>query len=141
MDFRIRNSFDFIGRVCLASAFILVMPIRSYNLPKLINSIVDQGISTEMSTFLVSLAIIFLIGGLSLLIFTRYQKIGASILLIFLIPSVIFFQIKPNQTTLPSRNLGLIGGLIIVLIRNQPQKRFEDLINWKKILNNFNNKF
>ena len=141
MAFRVRHSIDFLGRVLLVAAFVVSMPIKETNFPQLINAISSQGVSIEMSTFLLVSAIVFLISGLSLVLFSRYQKIGASLLLVFILPTAIFFRVNSFQTSVISMNLGLIGGLTLVLTRNQPQRGFENFIKWKKAIRKLNSRF
>ena len=61
------------------------------------------------------LAIILLISGSVLLIFSERTKLACSLLLIFLVPTTIIFHLVPFQLVAVARNLSLIGGLLIAI--------------------------
>ena len=54
------------------------------------------------------------------LIFGSDHRIGATILLIFLIPTTIIFHLFPFQSQAFYMNLGLIGGLLLVFSVRPP---------------------
>ena len=60
-------------------------------------------------------SIILLIIGSFLLIFSERTKLACSLLLIFLVPTTIIFHLVPFQFLAVTRNLSLIGGLLIAI--------------------------
>ncbi len=116
-----RRSFDFLGRLCLATTFAIAIPSKILEFPLVVNSIAKQGIPEPLAAFLLVVAIACLIGGVGFLLFGKDQKIGASLLLTFLVPTTLIMHFFPFQTLAVFMNLGLIGGLIIALTRSMPQ--------------------
>ncbi len=112
-----RKSFDFLGRLCLATTFAIAIPPKILEFPSVVNSISKQGIPEPLAAFLLIVAIACLIGGVGFLLFGKDQRIGASLLLIFLIPTTLIMHFFPFQSLAVFMNLGLIGGLIIALTR------------------------
>ncbi len=113
----IQKCLDYLGRACLAAIFIIAIPVKITNFSNVVSSIVSRGIPEPIALVLLLLAIVLLIIGTILLIFSNNQKIGASLLIIFLVPTTIIFHIVPFQTQAVFVNLGLIGGLIIAMTR------------------------
>ena len=60
-------------------------------------------------------AIVLLISGSILLIFSNKTKLACSLLLVFLVPTTIIFHLVPFQLMAIARNLSLIGGLLIAI--------------------------
>ena len=60
-------------------------------------------------------AIILLISGSILLIFSERTKLACTLLLIFLVPTTIIFHLVPFQLLAVARNLSLVGGLLIAI--------------------------
>ena len=64
---------------------------------------------------MLTLAIVLLISGSLLLIFSKRIKLACSLLIIFLVPTTIIFHLVPFQLVEVARNLSLIGGLLIAI--------------------------
>ncbi len=113
----LHKSIDVIGRICLAAVFVIAIPVKITKFSSVVEAIAGRGIPEPLAAFLLLCAISCVIAGSALLIFSKDQKIGASLLLIFLIPTTIIFHIFPFQPKAVFMNLGLIGGLTIALTR------------------------
>ena len=144
MNNKKRNIFDFLGRLCLSSTFAIAIPPKVIHFQDFVNSISVQGIPDPLAIFLLISAIICLIFGVGFTLFRADLTIGASFLLIFLVPTTIIMHINPFQTLTVFMNLGLIGGLLIALSRakflnsldagDSMNKFFKDLIKLIKRL-------
>tara|TARA_B100000700_G_C14751795_1_gene717901 strand:- start:77 stop:457 length:381 start_codon:yes stop_codon:yes gene_type:complete len=115
-----RRRFDFLGRLCLATTFAIAIPPKILDFQSVANSISKQGIPEPLAAFLLVIAIACLIGGVGFLLFGKDQRIGASLLLVFLVPTTLIMHFFPFQSLAVFMNLGLIGGLIIALTRPGP---------------------
>ncbi len=117
----IRKSFDFLGRLCLATTFAVAIPPKIFRFQSVVNSIENRGISEPLASILLVFAIVCLAGGVGFLLFGKDQRIGAALLLVFLIPTTLVMHLFPFQSLAVFMNLGLVGGLIIALTRaDQP---------------------
>ncbi len=113
----IRNIFDFVGRGFLATTFLVAIPPKIFNFPLVLDSVVSRVGNQDLAYVLLLSAILLLILG-SVLIFTnKYQGIGAYLLLIFIVPTTFIFHLFPLQPQYFFTNLGLIGGLVLLLTR------------------------
>ncbi|HGY5543611.1 MAG TPA: DoxX family protein [Prochlorococcus sp.] len=112
-----RKSIDFIARVCLSAVFIVAIPPKIINFSSVVDAIARRGIPQPLALFLLVAAIACLVVGSALLIFGKNQILGASLLLIFIVPTTIIFHLFPFQAKAVFMNLGLIGGLILALTR------------------------
>ncbi|HGY5535108.1 MAG TPA: DoxX family protein [Prochlorococcus sp.] len=112
-----RKSIDFIARVCLSAVFIVAIPPKIINFSSGVDAIARRGIPQPLALFLLVAAIACLVVGSALLIFGKNQILGASLLLIFIVPTTIIFHLFPFQAKAVFMNLGLIGGLILALTR------------------------
>ncbi len=118
----VRNSIDAIGRVCLAAVFVISVPVKIGNFSSVVDAIVLRGIPEPIAMLLLIAAIGCIVGGSALLIFGKNQKLGASLLLFFLVPTTIIFHLFPFQSRAVFMNIGLIGGLTLALTRpNLPE--------------------
>ena len=113
----LRRLIDIAGRVCLSAVFVIAIPAKLTGFPSVVNAIVARGIPQPLAGFLLVVAIACLITGSGLLIFGKNQKIGASLLLTFIIPTTLIFHLFPLQLSALLMNLGLIGGLTLALTR------------------------
>ena len=111
------KSVDFLGRLCLSAVFVVAVPSKIIKFSSVVSSISEKGIPEPLAPFLLLAAIACLIVGSVLLIFGKNQKLGASLLLIFLVPTTIIFHAFPFQPKALFMNLGLIGGLSLTLTR------------------------
>ena len=121
MFFKYKNSktfLDFISRVAISSIFISAIPGKINGFEKTVEYISSKGIPSQISSILLVGAIICLTFGSGFFIFGGNQKIGAALLLIFLIPTTIIFHIFPLHQKALLMNLGLIGGLLISSVRD-----------------------
>ena len=115
MNLKSFYSLNFLGRLFLSAIFVNAIPGKLTNFSAQTNFIVSKGFSEPIAAILLSLAIIILISGSLLLIFTNKIKLGSSLLLIFLIPTTIIFHFAPFDIFAVVRNLSFIGGLLLAL--------------------------
>ena len=108
-------SLSFLGKLLLSAIFVNAIPGKFTNFGNQIQYIVSKGFPESISIILLIAAIILLISGSVLLIFSEKTKLACSLLLIFLIPTTIIFHLVPFELTAFSRNLSLIGGLLIAI--------------------------
>ena len=113
----IRRSVDLIGRVCLAAVFVIAVPVKITKFSSVVGAIVGRGIPEPLAASLLVAAIACLVVGPVLLLIGKKQKIGAALLLTFLVPTTIIFHLFPFQSQAVFMNLGLIGGLTLALTR------------------------
>lgn len=116
------KSLDLMARVCLAAIFVISVPVKLSNFASVVNSIVGRGIPEPIAIFLLIAAIACIAVGSFLLILGKNQAFGAALLLIFLVPTTIIFHLFPFQLQRVFMNLGLIGGLTLVLTRERQIK-------------------
>ena len=117
------QSIDFLGRLCLSTTFAIAIPPKIFKFSSVANSIASKGIPLSLATFLLFIAIVCLIGGVGFLLFGKDQRIGPSLLLIFLVPTTLIMHTFPFQSLAIFMNLGLIGGLILALTRSMKETR------------------
>tara|TARA_Y100001968_G_C19342900_1_gene710490 strand:+ start:275 stop:715 length:441 start_codon:yes stop_codon:yes gene_type:complete len=127
MNFKPRKIIDFLGRFFLASTFAIAIPPKLLRFNDFVNSIVLQGIPEPFAKFLLVCAIFCLVFGVGFLLFSSDLTIGASFLLIFLIPTTLIMHIFPFQKLAVFMNLGLIGALLLALSRS----RYSSNVNLK----------
>ena len=108
---------DFIARVAISSIFISAIPGKITGFAKTAEYISSKGIPDPFASILLIGAIICLTLGSGFFIFGENQKIGATFLLIFLIPTTIIFHLFPFHQRAFFMNLSLIGGLLITALR------------------------
>ena len=115
MDWKKFYSLNFLGRFLLSAIFVNAIPGKITNFGSQTQYIVSRGFPESISIILLIAAIIILIIGSVLLIFSDRTKLACSLLLIFLIPTTIIFHLVPFQLMALARNLSLIGGLIVAM--------------------------
>ena len=113
----IKSFLDFFSRVAITAIFISAIPSKINGFDKTVEYISSKGIPYSIASILLVGAIICLILGSGFFIFGENQKIGSVFLLLFLIPTTIIFHLFPFHQRAVLMNLGLIGGLIIAMIR------------------------
>ena len=101
----------------MAAVFVVAVPSKITKFSSVVGSISGQGIPEPLAPFLLVAAILCLVVGSVLLLFGNNQRLGASLLLIFLVPTTIIFHVFPFQPKALFMNLGLIGGLTLALTR------------------------
>lgn len=108
--------FDFLGRVLMAAVFVNALPGKFTDFAGTVGFIASRGIPAPLASFLLVCAIVVLIAGSILLVFGADTTLGATLLLIFLVPTTLIF----HAASLDSHffmNLALIGGLILAITR------------------------
>ncbi len=114
-----RKSFDFFGRLCLATTFAIAIPPKIIKFQTVVGSISKQGIPEGFASVLLISAIACLVGGVVYLLFGKDERVGPSLLLLFIVPTTLIMHTSPFQPLAVFMNLGLIGGLIITLARSK----------------------
>ena len=115
MDLKRFYSLNFLGRFLLSAIFINAIPGKITNFNGQFQFIASKGFPEPIAKLLLLSAIILLITGSVLIIFSERIKLACSLLLIFLVPTTIIFHLFPLDIFPLVRNLSLIGGLIIAL--------------------------
>ena len=106
---------NLIGRTLISAIFIYAIPGKIINFEQTVAVISNKNINPTIAAFLLVLAIICLIFGSILFITGFRQKLGAYLLLIFIVPTTFIFHFSPFQIKAVLMNSGLIGGLILGL--------------------------
>ena len=115
MNLKSFYSLNFLGRLLLSAIFVNAIPGKITNFSAQANFITSKGFPQSISIILLVFAILILISGSVLMIFTNKVKLASSLLLIFLIPTTIIFHFLPFDIFPVVRNLSLIGGLLLAL--------------------------
>ena len=126
---------NLIGRILISAIFIYAIPGKIINFEQTVEFISNKNISPILAPFLLFLAIICLIIGSILFISGFKQRLGASLLLIFIVPTTFIFHFSPFQTKAVLMNAGLIGGLVLGL-GNRKSKSLKELFNNQTNKNN-----
>ena len=109
--------FDFVGRVLFSFLFAQAVPGKVAGFPSTVEFIVSRGIPEPLAAFLLGAAILVLIAGSISFVFAPNTRLGASLLLLFLVPTTLIFHAFPVDAGLV-RNLALIGGLFLAITRS-----------------------
>ena len=117
-----------IGRILISAIFIYAIPGKIINFEQTVEVISNKNIPPTIAPFLLVLAIICLIFGSILFISGFKQKLGAYLLLIFIVPTTFIFHFSPFQIKATLMNAGLIGGLILGL-NNVKGNSLKELFN------------
>ena len=123
---------NLIGRILISAIFIYAIPSKIINFDKTFEVITTKNIQPTIAPFLLISAIFCLILGSILFISGFKQRSGASLLLIFIIPTTLVFHFFPLQLRPVLMNAGLVGGLILGLKKSK-SKSLKDLFNNQKI--------
>ena len=107
---------DRVGRIALATMFIRAVPGKLLDFNGTVASIASKGISLPIASVLLAAAIILLIVGSLLLIVGRDTRIGAALLLVFLLPTTLIFHGSFEDPGLV-RNVTLMGALLLAITR------------------------
>ncbi len=116
--------FDFVGRAGLAAIFVKAIPGKITGFSATVSHIASKGIPEPLATILLLCSIVILIIGTVLLVFSRETKVGASLLLIFLVPTTLIFHTFPPDRGLII-NLTIIGALLLAITRPHLSNRME----------------
>ena len=106
---------NLIGRILISAIFIYAIPSKIVNFERTIEVISNKNIPLNIAPFLLLLAIICLIFGSIFFISGFKQKLGACLLLIFIVPTTFMFHFSPFQVKAVLMNGALIGGLLLGL--------------------------
>ena len=87
--------FDALGRVLMAAVFVNALPSKLTDFGGTVAYIASKGIPAPLAAFLLACAIAVLIAGSLLLVFGRNTTLGASLLLVFLVPTTLIFHTFP----------------------------------------------
>ena len=109
--------FDFLGRAFIAFLFAQAVPGKVAGFPSTVEFIVSRGIPEPLAAFLLGAAIMVLIAGSISFVFAPNTRVGASLLLLFLVPTTLIFHTFPIDAGLV-RNLAVIGALILAVTRS-----------------------
>ena len=123
---------NLIGRTLISAIFIYAIPGKIINFEQTVAVISNKNINPTIAAFLLVLAIICLIFGSILFIIGFRQKLGAYLLLIFIVPTTFIFHFSPFQIKATLMNAGLIGGLILGL-NNVKANSLKELFNNQRI--------
>ena len=106
---------NLIGRILISGIFIYAIPGKILNFERTVEVIANKQIPTVIAAFLLFSAILCLIFGSLLFISGFKQKLGASLLLLFIVPTTFIFHFFPFQIKAVLMNAGLAGGLVLGL--------------------------
>ncbi len=128
---------NLIGRILISGIFIYAIPGKIIDFQRTVEVITSKNIPSSLSPFLLICAIFCLIFGSIFFISGFKQRLGASLLLIFIIPATLIFHFFPLQIKAVLMNAGLIGGILLGLTKVK-SKTLKDLFNNQTIKNNCN---
>ena len=117
-----------IGRVSISAIFIYAIPGKILNFERTLEVISNKNIPPTLAPFLLVSAIICLLFGSILFISGFKQKLGAYLLLVFIIPTTFIFHFSPLEIKAVLMNAGLIGGLVLGL-NNAKGESLKELFN------------
>ena len=110
--------FDFLGRVLMAVVFVCALPGKLTDFAGTISFIASKGIPVPLASFLLTAAIVVLIAGSILFMGGGNTILGASLLLVFLVPTTLIFHTFPMDDGF-FMNIALIGALILGITRSR----------------------
>ena len=108
---------DWLGRVLMAALFVKAVPGKITDFSGTTDLIVSKGIAEPLAGCLLASAIICLIVGSLVFVFGSNTRLGASLLLVFLVPTTLIFHTFPVDGSF-FMNLALIGALLLMLTRS-----------------------
>ena len=124
----IQQTKNLIGRILISAIFIYAIPGKIINFERTVELITSKDIPNYLSPILLLSAIICLILGSIFFISGFKQRLGASLLLVFIIPTTFIFHISPLHLKAVLMNAGLIGGLLLGLNKSKASS-LKDLFN------------
>lgn len=107
---------DRVGRIALAAMFIRAIPGKLLDFNGTVAGIASKGIPVPIASVLLAAAISLLLVGSLLLIVGRDTRIGAALLLVFLLPTTLIFHGSLDDPGLV-RNVTLMGALLLAITR------------------------
>lgn len=126
---------NFIGRILISAIFIYAIPGKIINFERTVEVISNKNISPTLAPFLLFSAIICLVFGSILFISGFKQRLGACLLLVFIVPTTFIFHFYPFQIKAVLMNAGLIGGLLLGLT-NKKGNSLKEIFKHQTIKNN-----
>ena len=126
MNFEQRR--NLIGRILISAIFIYAIPGKIINFERTVEFISNKNIPPILAPSLLVMAIICLIFGSILFISGFKQKLGAYLLLTFIVPTTFIFHFFPFQIKAVLMNMALIGGLLLGL-NNVKANSLKELFN------------
>ncbi|QNI67094.1 DoxX family protein [Synechococcus sp. BMK-MC-1] len=111
------KALDFLGRLGLAAVFVNALPSKFSGFAATVALIASKGIAEPLAGVLLVAAIVILIAGSLLLVFGTNTRLGASLLLVFLVPTTLIFHTFPVDASF-FMNLALIGALVLAITRS-----------------------
>ena len=108
---------DWLGRVLMAALFVKAVPGKITDFSGTTDLIASKGIAEPLAGCLLASAIICLIVGSLVFVFGSNTRLGASLLLVFLVPTTLIFHTFPVDGSF-FMNLALIGALLLTLTRS-----------------------
>jgi len=96
--------------------FVNALPAKFSNFAETAGFIASKGIPEPLASVLLVAASVVLIAGSILLVFGSNTVLGASLLLLFLVPTTLIFHTFPVDSGF-AMNLALIGALILAITR------------------------
>ena len=112
------RALDRLGRICIAALFVNALPGKMSNFSGTAAFIASKGIPEPLASALLIGAIVVLIVGSVFLVFGNNTILGASLLLIFLVPTTLIFHTNPLDLPHLFPNLAVIGALILAMTRS-----------------------
>ena len=114
----VSRALDLLGRICIAALFVNALPGKMTNFSGTASFIASKGIPEPLASALLIGAIVVLIVGSVFLVFGSNTILGASLLLIFLVPTTLIFHTNPLELPQLFSNLAVIGALILAITRS-----------------------
>ncbi|MGB4699736.1 MAG: DoxX family protein [Parasynechococcus sp.] len=102
----------------MAALFVNALPGKMGNFSGTALFIASKGIPEPLASALLIGAIVVLIVGSVFLVFGSNTILGASLLLIFLVPTTLIFHTNPLELPQLFSNLAVIGALILAITRS-----------------------
>lgn len=110
--------FDFLGRVLMAVVFVSALPGKLTDFAGTVSFIASKGLPVPLASFLLTAAIVVLIASSILFVVGGNTIRGASLLLVFLVPTTLIFHTFPMDDGF-FMNIALIGALILGITRSR----------------------
>ena len=110
--------FDFLGRVLMAVVFVSALPGKLTDFAGTVSFIASKGIPVPLASFLLTAAIVVLIASSILFVVGGNTIRGASLLLVFVVPTTLIFHTFPMDDGF-FMNIALIGALILGITRSR----------------------
>ena len=127
-----KKATNLIGRTLISAIFIYAIPGKIINFEQTVEVITNKNIPPAIAPLLLVAAIISLISGSILFISGFKQRLGASLLLLFIVPTTLIFHSSPFQMRTVLINAGLIGGLLLGLNKER-KNSLKDLFHNQSI--------